>query len=463
MHPASVAVLLLSAVSAKAAGGYRAAFAEYGAVSPCGQGSCGLATKRANLEAYARLAQQAASQGAQVIVFPEYGVTGFSSAPASQWSGYSEPVPTVTGRQVPCDMATTPPFSSAPAVVTLSCIARNSSIAVVANIADQPAPNTLHNTDVAFDTDGAYLAKYNKLNLWGESNMKAPESCPAEPVQFVTSFGTKFGLGTCADLIYRAPMAGRGAGSVRDFLVPSAWSNSMAQMQVMAWAQAFSLLHGVNLVLANHRAPSMSGSGAWTSGRTLASVYSLGGGDKLRVVDFPAASAVSGAVPLRPPPELRSGKSYPWAFAALAEGARVCSGAVCCEARNVSGDAAGFSLAVLDGIDSGGDTEWAAQVCALLPCRQPSARCLDYQLPAGTLSTAHLLASGLAADAVIFPEVLGKAPSGGQTLLAPGGAGDDAFVQDAAGAGLGMRASAGLLSAAIYARRFSLDVLPYSC
>ena len=237
-----------------AAGEYAASFVEHTATSPCGGGMCGAATLAQNIATLARHAATAGANGAQMLVYPEYGLTGFSSYPKQAWisGGYAVSIPLAPtardARVVPC--VTTAQFPTA--IVALSCAARSAHVALVANLVDHNASTgAIYNTDIAFDTDGAYLAKYAKQNLWGEANMDVPQSCPL--ATFATSFGVTFGLLTCADLIYARPAAALLAAGVTDFVVPLAWSNAMAQMQVLPWAQAFSLAHGVNLVVANHK------------------------------------------------------------------------------------------------------------------------------------------------------------------------------------------------------------------
>eukprot|EP00966_Prymnesium_polylepis_P277182 6404266-Prymnesium_polylepis.1 len=153
--------------------GYRAAYVEYRAVSPCGSGSCGAAQKRASVTAYTSFIEQAAESKVDLIVFPEYGITGFSSYDAASWQqgGYTENIPSPgRTRTVPCDAPSS--FVGAPSVVALSCAAKQHGVAVVANLMDmEPWGSEMFNTDVALDTDGALLAKYHKQNLWGESNV----------------------------------------------------------------------------------------------------------------------------------------------------------------------------------------------------------------------------------------------------------------------------------------------------
>ena len=118
-------------------GSYRVAYVEHRAVSPCGAGSCGAEQKRASVRAYTSFIAEAAKQGVDIIVFPEYGITGFSSYPASTWmsGGYTESLPSTTDRRsVPCDAPAS--FGGAPSLVSLSCAAKQHGVAVVANLMD---------------------------------------------------------------------------------------------------------------------------------------------------------------------------------------------------------------------------------------------------------------------------------------------------------------------------------------
>ena len=105
---------------------YRAAYVEHRAVSPCGSGSCGAAQKRASVSAYKTFLAAAAESGVAILVFPEYGITGFSSYSAVDWhaGGYTETIPKPTHtRTVPCDSPSS--FDGAPTLVSLSCLQRS--------------------------------------------------------------------------------------------------------------------------------------------------------------------------------------------------------------------------------------------------------------------------------------------------------------------------------------------------
>ena len=216
---------------------YRVAYVEHHAGSACGSGVCGAATKKLNVAAYTQYAQTASSQGASLIVFPEYGITGESNYPMSSWvqGGYTEQFGAAQNRVNPCTAQGW--ARTAPSVAALSCAAAKSKIAIVANLAEYSADEKLmYNVDVVFDTDGALIAKYRKMNLWGEASyMSVPKDC--QVVSFSTSFNQTFGLFTCADLIYNFPADHLISQAIDQFIVPSAWSDEMAQVRRHAGVQ----------------------------------------------------------------------------------------------------------------------------------------------------------------------------------------------------------------------------------
>uniref|UniRef100_A0A665U7F5 Biotinidase n=1 Tax=Echeneis naucrates TaxID=173247 RepID=A0A665U7F5_ECHNA len=87
-----------------------------------------------NLDVYEPQAAQAAQQGAQILVFPEYGLNGFNFTRTSI-SGYLETIPDPEEEHWnPC---TDPQRHSNTEVLhTLSCMARRHSLYLVANMGD---------------------------------------------------------------------------------------------------------------------------------------------------------------------------------------------------------------------------------------------------------------------------------------------------------------------------------------
>jgi pantetheine hydrolase len=249
---------------------YRAAYVEYSPVVH----HPGASTLRDNTAAYLDYVAEAGKQDVDILVFPEYGLTGYDSSSRAAWvsGGWTEnvPAPPPSGeRLIPCD--DTSKFSDAPSIVALSCAARQHKVAVVVNLVTYDSGRDMYNTDVALDTDGTLIARYHKLNLWGETNMGRPADCPM--TSFTPSFGVTFGLITCADLVYSFPTLGLRSwvvkSGVTDFVVPVAWNNGWSQMQVMATAQGWSLRANATLTVANELLRQSSGSGVWQRGQAL--------------------------------------------------------------------------------------------------------------------------------------------------------------------------------------------------
>jgi len=401
---------LISQVAACLA--YKAAYVEHKAESPCGQNSCGKEQNAASVKTYDGYAEEAAAKGAQIMVFPEYGITGFSSYSKSSWytGGYTETIPSLTG-QVPCDEASK--FSGAPSVVSLSCTAKRYGIAVVANLMEYTG-GKMYNTNVALDSDGAYLAKYHKRNLWGETNIDVP---PVETVSFKTKFGETFGMFICADLIYQHPAQDLVQSGVKNYVMSLAWSNEMAQMQAMAYAQGWSIANRVNLVFANHHGTTESGSGILVSGYPVSQYYHTSSkSGPVMVGDVSHGLSSSVRAPTKPLARFDLSKlaaASSWSYGAF--GTEVCSGSVCCTASSDE-NSGGYILAALDGTDTNSGMRWPAQICAVLPCSRAGSGCLTFQQPSGSLKSINVAMTGSTAVSIV-PEVLGVDGSNGELLL----------------------------------------------
>jgi len=368
---------------------------------------------------------------------------------------------------IPCDASKD--FSEAPSIVSLSCSARLHKIAMVANLIDDQQ-GKIYNTDVAFDTDGTFLAKYHKQNLWGESNIDVPDKCVE--ATFKTSFGVTFGMFTCADLIFEHPAVDMAKKGIHNFAIPVAWGNSMASLQVMPYAQGWSALHGVNIIISNLRSWDGSGSGIWASGQTLTSQYMPGGKThKVIVADVPEVPEVqqnrrllSNSVLAQSEVGSIAGDGQ-WQFVDLKVG-HVCSGSVCCDANVAVGTTAGYVLGALDGADGQtGVRPFPAQVCAILSCSSPGRACLSHQATKGNLQSVQISMSGIADVENLIPEVLATQGSGTQQVLLTKGSAPDGFqfAHTGANATLGVSTTMKLGSALLYARLFSKDNLPYDC
>ncbi|KAM9261066.1 LOW QUALITY PROTEIN: pantetheinase-like [Cariama cristata] len=259
--PASAVLLVLSALEASALDSYTTAIYEHNVVlsedtevSP--EGALTLMDKKmAILEAAIK---EAARQGAHIIVTPEDGIYGWVFTRETIYP-YLEDIPDPQVDWIPC--ADPGRFAPSPVLERLSCLARNNSLYVVANIGDKKLCNSSHprcpsdghyqyNTNVVFDSEGKLVARYHKYNLFVTEKqfnyLKDPKF-----VTFNTSFGY-FGIFTCADILYHdtaVVLASR--FQVDTILFPTAWVNTLPLLSAVQFHSAWAMGMGVNFLSAN--------------------------------------------------------------------------------------------------------------------------------------------------------------------------------------------------------------------
>ncbi|XP_065844304.1 biotinidase-like [Oscarella lobularis] len=344
-----------------------------------------------NLASYEKHAINAKQSGAQIVVFPEDGIYGVGvTLQSSSISPYMENIPSSTVISTeninPCISEVQ--YEDRPVLRRLSCLARNLSIAIVANMGDvQPCQPLTdkgcgtkkldnYNTNVAFDTDGRLLAKYHKKHLYHEKFSK-PES--ASLAVFTTSFGVKFGLFTCFDIFFQKPAQElvRQLG-IKNIAFPTAWINRFPIMASVTVQQAWSRAMGVNLLAANLHVHynslfhdyEFTGSGIYSSGKVISEFMgSIPGESKLLIGKVEAN-------PLGNPSKIGGNdhyvnKSYKpvdekhpqYVYKALVgnEGAvDACHGNFCCHAKfsrqEVNGEL--FALGAFSGLDETKDEQF---------------------------------------------------------------------------------------------------------
>ncbi|XP_078620816.1 pantetheinase-like isoform X2 [Branchiostoma floridae x Branchiostoma japonicum] len=244
--------------------------------------SSALELMRKNLQVFEDQASAASKQAAQIIVFPEDGIYGMGYTRDSIFPFLEEIPDPVMHPWNPCLL----PYRHHHTEVlhTLSCIARNNSLVVVANMGDKQdcsrevdphCPDDGHyqfNTDVAFETDGQFIAKYHKYNLFYENQFDSPPRC--EHVTF-TTFSVTFGMFTCFDILFKDPSVEVVEKlGVKNIVFPTAWGNALPLRHAIQYHQAWAMGENVNLLSANQHHPffDMTGSGIY-SGQSGALVY----------------------------------------------------------------------------------------------------------------------------------------------------------------------------------------------
>uniref|UniRef100_A0A8C5X396 CN hydrolase domain-containing protein n=1 Tax=Malurus cyaneus samueli TaxID=2593467 RepID=A0A8C5X396_9PASS len=216
--------------------------------------------------------KEAARQGAHIIVTPEDGIYGWAFTRETIYP-YLEDIPDPQVDWIPC--ADPGRFAPSPVLERLSCLARNNSIYVVANMGDKKACNSSdpkcpsdgryqYNTNVVFDSEGKLVARYHKYNLFVTEKQF---NYPKDPgfVTFNTSFGS-FGIFTCADILYHDPAVVLASRlQVDTILFPTAWVNTLPLLSAVQFHSAWAMGMGVNFLSANtHNCTlEMTGSGIY--------------------------------------------------------------------------------------------------------------------------------------------------------------------------------------------------------
>ncbi|XP_076472318.1 LOW QUALITY PROTEIN: pantetheinase-like [Babylonia areolata] len=266
-----------------------------------------------NLDVYAVQAAEAERQGADILVFPEDGLYGFRFSWESL-TPYLEfvPDPTVVD-WVPCDDPGR--FPNTEVQRTLSCLAKNHSLFLVANMGDRqpchpdvlpncnhhlhlPGPDPPHgsqdsqrhedhlqyNTDVAFDPAGKLVARYHKQNLFYEKQFDTPVT--PELSTFDTPFG-RWGMFTCFDILFHEPAVTLVTTlGVANIAFPTAWMDALPLLASVQFHSAFARGLGVNFLAANIHLPQarFQGSGVYTPKGMAAFVHNATVGSQPRLI-----------------------------------------------------------------------------------------------------------------------------------------------------------------------------------
>uniref|UniRef100_A0A452F2I0 Pantetheinase n=1 Tax=Capra hircus TaxID=9925 RepID=A0A452F2I0_CAPHI len=231
-----------------------------------------LAVMNRNLDLLEGAVTSASKQGAHIIVTPEDGIYGFNFTRESIYP-YLEDIPDPQVNWIPCNNPDR--FGRTPVQQRLSCLAKDNSIYIVANIGDKKSCNASdpqcppdgryqYNTDVVFDSKGKLVARYHKQNLFlNEDQFNAPKE--PEVVTFNTTFG-KFGIFTCFDILFHDPAVTLVRDSrVDTILFPTAWMNVLPHLSAIEFHSAWAMGMKVNFLASNLHYPlkKMTGSGIY--------------------------------------------------------------------------------------------------------------------------------------------------------------------------------------------------------
>jgi len=187
---------------------------------------------------------------------------------------YLEYIPDTNSSWNPCQQPML--FDETEIQRALSCMARDNSMYVVANIGDkQPCKQTAdslcpadgnyqYNTNVVYDPSGKMVAKYHKYHLYYENQYDQPHH--PEVVTFETPFG-RFGVFTCFDILFEHPPIDLiSKHGIQNIVFPTAWMDARPFFYSIQFHSAFAAGLGINFLSANIHGPGyrFHGSGIYT-------------------------------------------------------------------------------------------------------------------------------------------------------------------------------------------------------
>ena len=337
------------------------------------------------------------TQGADIIVFPEYGVTDFIAG-RSAGGLFGEEIPdpksdAIQEELCPCGTSSTLPDKKV--FQKLSCIARKNS-----NMADKQPGNRgeddncptdgcyQFNTEVVFNKSGCLVARYHKENLFRIEKEAFDVPSKPERIYFDTEFG-RFGLMICYDSVFETPVELVTKFDVTDIIFSTAWVYVYPHFLSVGFHSGLARTLKVNYLSSNiHYFPGkLIGSGIYSPSGILGYTYdTVSTSGKLVVARVPInkARAKTSVIPgsKRNSNFVKDAESDKFDFKGkihrnefLFKSLKgktghisICSGAVCCEleySRTRSDEP--FALGVFDGVHYGSQPYYL-EVCLFVLC-----------------------------------------------------------------------------------------------
>ncbi|XP_043500326.1 vanin-like protein 1 [Polistes fuscatus] len=222
-------------------------------------------TIQSNVARYEDLIRNANAQNADIIVFPEDGITTYHLPQKSEMDLISTVIP--SARFTPCTQNMN---GMTEALKKISCAAMKNKIYVVINIAERapcfdnecPKGESLYyNSNVVFDRNGTVIAKYRKQNLYLEPQFNTPKH--PEIVTFETDFNVTFGTFICFDILFAVPALNltRDLG-ITDIVYTTAWFSETPFLTAIQTQFGWAFAENVNLLAAGYNDPSAGNSGS---------------------------------------------------------------------------------------------------------------------------------------------------------------------------------------------------------
>ncbi|KAK5648890.1 hypothetical protein RI129_003782 [Pyrocoelia pectoralis] len=241
-----------------------------------------------NKEEFNNYIEDAAEKHVDIILFPEYGLTGMDIN-THNIDEMSTEVPNPNLSISPCIK----PENYSKVLVDLSCAAKTHSMYVVINLSERVFQNgskkksIYHNTNVVFNREGNVIGRYRKMNLYNESYFTAGN----QTVTFKTDFGVTFGVIICKDILFQnSSLNVLLDDSVTDVLYSAAWSSELPFFGALTVQHGYAVANGVNLLASGYDNPSsgLGGSGIYFANGSVADIHVSGAkSSKMIIADVP--------------------------------------------------------------------------------------------------------------------------------------------------------------------------------
>jgi pantetheine hydrolase len=374
-------------------------------------------------------------QDVDIIVFPEDGIHGvmvFTNRASLE--SYTEYIPDPNLETwTPCEDPAR--HNNTEVQHFLSCLARNNSLYLVANMADrQPCSVTKDNkcrdgryqfnTNVVYNPNGTLIARYHKEHLFKIETrfFDKPES--VNLVTFDTHFG-KFGVFTCFDILFRSPAIDLlEKYGVTNVVFPTAWMDVLPFFPSVEFHSAFAAGMGVNFLAANIHYPTgrFHGSGIYTPDGAEAYYYNDTGSEGrlliatiqvIKKANFADQSLFAIRETDVQEPDFKSDVSVDtFHFVKLksSEGnITVCHNQLCCSLNYVNfGNANNddvYAFGAFDGLHNVKEGYYL-QICTLLKCANKTETSCGSPTKVAQTTFQHVRISGNFSRRYVFPELL---------------------------------------------------------
>lgn len=205
----------------------------------------------------------AASSGANLVVFPEFGVTGSAATKSRDLLALAgEDVPAAADGALPCG---DPGFAGSPVLTAAPCVAKRNGVAVAVNMVDKKPGPLLDNAEVVLDEAGRVAARYYKSQVWFHAYGQ-PDT--PDHVVYNSSFGGPIGFVTCFDIVFGDPAVRLRKAGIANFIYGVAHGSIGKALLIKPWAW----LHSATLISSNL---ALGSSGIFTNGTSSGGVMSV--------------------------------------------------------------------------------------------------------------------------------------------------------------------------------------------